>query len=376
MTRFLHRPMFRTGGSAGQGITSGLSRQRYEEGKAVGGDLISADFETQSPTLKRPRDSSGADFWLNWGTNILAQPGGRPILQTLGTAAKEPLLRLQASRAAKAKQDFLEQQYKDKMDWKEKEFEESTRQFGLEMEQDRYLGELAAKGQNEFKKEMIDKVWDARIANEPDASKHAEMETQRLADIDRYIVQGEDVSDQFKILSNENAMYMAQNLAEAALKKVKNPNTGVEWAEEDEGYEETLLKLYKKYIKMVSEFLLEEEKASADEPIPIPGKAAGGRAGYLGGGRTEDINVMTKTPGGIADINIAERDSGTTNEVNISYGQLRDRLPPEISNDIVLLLSESYEAFADFAEIQTQADVNEFNTKYNVQLFLPQQTGA
>jgi len=262
------------------------------------------------------------------------------------------------------------------MKFEREKFTEEKRQFGAALEQDRYLGEIAAGGKNKFKKEMIDKVWDARIANEPDASKHAEMETQRLADIDRYIVQGEDVSDQFKILSNENAMYMAQNLAEAALKKVKNPNTGVEWAEEDEGYEETLLKLYKKYIKMVSEFLLEEEKASADEPIPIPGKAAGGRAGYLGGGRTEDINVMTKTPGGIADINIAERDSGTTNEVNISYGQLRDRLPPEISNDIVLLLSESYEAFADFAEIQTQADVNEFNTKYNVQLFLPQQTGA
>ena len=61
---------------------------------------------------------------------------------------------------------------------------------------------------------------------------------------------------------------------------------------------------------------------------------------------------------------------------NISYDQLRDRLPPEISDDIVLLLSQSYEAFADFAEIQTQADVNEFNIKYNVQLFLPQQSGA
>ena len=65
-----------------------------------------------------------------------------------------------------------------------------------------------------------------------------------------------------------------------------------------------------------------------------------------------------------------------TNEINISYDQLRDRLPPEISDDIVLLLSQSYEAFADFAEIQTQADVNEFNIKYNVQLFLPQQSGA
>ncbi len=69
-------------------------------------------------------------------------------------------------------------------------------------------------------------------------------------------------------------------------------------------------------------------------------------------------------------------DQGETNEINISYEQLRERLPQEISNDIVLLLSQSYEAFADFAQIQTQADVNEFNTKYNVQLFLPKQAGA
>ena len=48
----------------------------------------------------------------------------------------------------------------------------------------------------------------------------------------------------------------------------------------------------------------------------------------------------------------------------------------EVTDDIVYLLSQSYEALADFAEIQTQADVNEFNIKYNVQLFLPQQSGA
>ena len=65
-----------------------------------------------------------------------------------------------------------------------------------------------------------------------------------------------------------------------------------------------------------------------------------------------------------------------TNQINISYEQLRERLPQEISDEIVQLLSQSYEAFADFAEIQTQADVNEFNTKYNVQLFLPKQSGA
>ena len=109
MSRTLYRPMFRRGGSTGEGITSGLApRQRYEEAGAVGGDLRSADFKTQrgsnslnflnTPPPELPRSTAGADFWLNLGTNILAQPGGKPILQTLGTAGKEPLARFQQQR--------------------------------------------------------------------------------------------------------------------------------------------------------------------------------------------------------------------------------------------------------------------------------------
>ena len=108
---------------------------------------------------------------------------------------------------------------------------------------------------------------------------------------------------------------------------------------------------------MTSEFLLEEQKAT------------GGRVGYQNAGAVMPGQPMqAQAPG--------PTDQGETNEINISYEQLRERLPQEISNEIVLLLSQSYEAFADFAEIQTQADVNEFNTKYNVQLFLPKQAGA
>jgi len=110
MTKFLHRPMFRTGGSAGQGITSGLTRPGYHRGRVVnpGGykgsptDLIWTDEEREQMMKALPargKSSSGADFWLNFGTNILAQPGGRPILQTLGTAAKEPLAQLQKTKA-------------------------------------------------------------------------------------------------------------------------------------------------------------------------------------------------------------------------------------------------------------------------------------
>jgi len=103
MSRFLHRPMFKRGGSTGEGITSGLvPRQRYADAPGT----VQPNFEQEmlrkiaGTKIELPKSTAGADFWLNLGTNILAQPGGRPILQTLGTAGKEPLARFQQQRAA------------------------------------------------------------------------------------------------------------------------------------------------------------------------------------------------------------------------------------------------------------------------------------
>ena len=102
MSRFLHRPMFRRGGSTGEGITSGL-RPGYNRGRVVNPGGYAGDEEfnlneyiTEAPEL--PKGTAGADFWLNLGTSILAQPGGRPILQTLGTAGKEPLAQYQKQK--------------------------------------------------------------------------------------------------------------------------------------------------------------------------------------------------------------------------------------------------------------------------------------
>ena len=349
MNRTLRRPMFRIGGVA-EGITSGLQpRQGYQ------GTDNAADQRVQPF-----RSRNFNDFLINMGLDLVSRPASGNIFQQAATSAKGPFKQFQAARAAGEERDYQRELFDKKFDFERDKFEEEKRQFGLEMEQDRYLGELAAKGKNEFKKDMIDKVWDARIADEKDVSKHADMEKQRLSDIDRYIIKGEDISDQFKILSNESAMFMAQGLAEDSILKAINPNTKVAWTKDDDGYEDALLKLYKKYIKMTSEFLLEEQRE---------GSATGGRIGYQAGNSVMPGQPMQAQAAG-------PTDQGETNQVNISYEQLRERLPQEISNEIVLLLSQSYEAFADFAEIQTQADVNEFNTKYNVQLFLPKQAGA
>jgi len=102
--------MFRRGGSAEGGITSGLRRQGYDgtDGKQ---NVIKNDFEkvtTQRDLIDKlsPRyNNQGSDFFMGLGANILAAPGGNPILQTLGTAAKEPLNLMMKQNMAQSSSD-------------------------------------------------------------------------------------------------------------------------------------------------------------------------------------------------------------------------------------------------------------------------------
>jgi hypothetical protein len=56
----------------------------------------------------------------------------------------------------------------------------------------------------------------------------------------------------------------------------------------------------------------------------------------------------------------------------LSYQELRARLPKEISDEVVNLISKSQQALVDFANITTQKDAVDFNAKYGVNLVLPQ----
>jgi len=107
--RTLRRPMFRRGGKAEGGITSGLKRQGYKDpaGSVIQDDPTKLDdativgnevtnFNKAFPSY----NNAGSDFFMNLGSNILSAPGGNPILQTLGTAAKDPLLQMQKTNMA------------------------------------------------------------------------------------------------------------------------------------------------------------------------------------------------------------------------------------------------------------------------------------
>jgi len=86
--RTLNRPMFKTGGSAGTGITSGLApRQGYENGKMV------TDYEEKLKMLRgvrMPRDRSLSNFMIDFGLGMVGTPPTGNILQTAANVAQEP----------------------------------------------------------------------------------------------------------------------------------------------------------------------------------------------------------------------------------------------------------------------------------------------
>ena len=55
----------------------------------------------------------------------------------------------------------------------------------------------------------------------------------------------------------------------------------------------------------------------------------------------------------------------------MDFATLRNRLPQEITDDVVQLMANSKEAMQDFYYINSQNDVSNFNTKYGVNLILP-----
>ena len=161
----------------------------------------------------------------------------------------------------------------------------------------------------------------------------------------------------------------------------------------------------------ISDEIRKEKKLKPNDPIPTEellkrartrlskygkdeGMKKGGRVKMEDGGiskryTTDDAesdtdNTDTAEEG--TDLNMADFTAQQANEIQqpkiqqlsanqlqpLGYEELRSRLPKEISNDVVLLVSKSQQAFVDFANITTQKDVVDFNAKYGVNLVLPQ----
>ena len=104
MNRTLKRPMFRIGGSAGTGITSGLDQpQKMANGGRTG---------YQQGSMPTFQASGLPGFLTQFGLNLLATPPQGNIFQTSAIAAQDPFRKLQESQARgreiQGERDFLQ----------------------------------------------------------------------------------------------------------------------------------------------------------------------------------------------------------------------------------------------------------------------------
>ena len=112
-----------------------------------------------------------------------------------------------------------------------------------------------------------------------------------------------------------------------------------------------------------------------DSAIAIAEAEIGGTLFKKDGGRIKkQLGGGTETTAMEVSETVGQSETPTAQVQQLSFSELRNRLPKEITDDVIRLLSNSNEALQDFAYIRTQGDVSKFNTKYGVTLVLPAQT--
>ena len=395
-SRTLRRPMFRMGGSA-QGITSGLDKPKRglvdEPGGYSGEEEVSmseqlkflpTESEMESarkhyPQYKRPEGEGLSRFLTSFGLDLMSRPPQGGFLSTAAASAKEPLGQLykdiDTERAMKYQTDadLFKTLVKGKA-------EALSGTDTASMFKDEKIAQLT--------QEAFDSMYDLNEKwkpewndmNEKDRSQDPEYvqwrkDQQRIdQQLDRFEADlGINIKD---VIGGTEGMANLQSGFKKELINSEDPMMGRDgkpMTDEDgdvitigDYYTDETNKgeLQKRIIEMTFEYIVQQKRKRRGWT-----GATGGRAGYANGELVEQADVDIMTPQG--DMAMEETVEEGAMPDQLSYEELRSRLPQEISNEIVQLLVSSAEALSDFAEIQTQQDVDNFNAKYGVNLLLP-----
>ena len=106
MSRIFNRPMFKRGGSAGQGITSGLDRPGYAVGLDV--NQIQKDKEALLGMYgEPPRGYNTNDFLIDWGLKMASATPQGNVISTGAAAAREPFGKLTKGKADTEMAEYL-----------------------------------------------------------------------------------------------------------------------------------------------------------------------------------------------------------------------------------------------------------------------------
>ena len=324
-------------GGAAEGITSGLDkpRQQYQNGDKVQ-SALDTTIRAQEALQKLKGERSGfmpgalPGFLTSFGLNLLATPPRGNIFQTAAVAAKEPFQTFQASELAdeKAKQNLGEDLFTTAL----------ASEYALEEERIKNKG----KGSSEF-----ERVTRANLSN---------------AFYDGKIKQQE------QLLENASAPERGaiQNQIDDLRRKRDDDYRSIISGEmsEDAFVKDIIIAGVKNDIfdpaKVADKFPALADLLYDDQEL-----AKGGRVGLAFGTKPTPGASTAMMP------DVAKADEDQVQD--LSYNELRSRLPASIDNQVVQVLANSKQALLDFANIRDQQDVDEFNQKYNVSLNIAQE---
>jgi hypothetical protein len=246
MAHILRRPMFRLGGSANEGITSGLGRQGYAHGGShTYEERVGESAKERAAILRRTAgqtpDTSLSQFMIDFGLDIASRPPSGSIFSTAAAAAKDPFQRYKASKAARAGYEqkigltaaTSAMAHEDKMDEIMTKYGmggDEARKFNFKVEQymrirnvDRATAEQAILDTQEYSKvgherphvirtEEIDRRA-AEISERDDVSTdYAKTISEPIQDaIDgKFDTEGEDAADQISGRLDRNQLYIIE----------------------------------------------------------------------------------------------------------------------------------------------------------------------
>ena len=351
--------MFKLGGDTidaqGTGITSGLDtpRNNYFGGGTIGGGMIHGNpignrTGFQEPTLSEqlsgidvgvPEATRKRAFWSGIGQGFGSNPKTLGEALSGSVAARDQILGPEEAAAAKRKFELEKAGVLG-------EFERGTL---IQLE------ELSGEHKKEVAKIMASATATAQlIQNVKDKyTKNGVLDSSNP----EYIKEMDIINKGFNI---EKAGF------QLASRILANPQSYVDIT--DKQAVSDFVQGIQALVKSLSEELRKTE-------------ATGGRVGYQFGATNQGVQPMQaslnvdetiQTPTGTVqeDVSVQEK----TPSINMPYEQFRAKMPAEVDDEIVQLIYFNEDAFADFAQITSQADVYAFNNKWGVSLVLPMDT--
>ena len=387
MSRVLRRPMFRGGGkidSRGTGITSGLEdRPMYQDGpgpnimdRVKSGSEELFGLQKQMGLFDRPEQKTlfglgtpeflalaqrGFEFAGKGGDETFGQKLASTAADATGDLASIIKARKDKNRELAEKESLLKagliedvfktesaKDLQEKELASKKELEEMKLKQGASYEIGYRLAQLKVDFDRDIAlaggdKDKIDKI--TRAYNEDRNNLITKTKSENL--VGAALLNNKDFVEDIKRRSDQD-IETAERLR--LQQEGKSQDEVLDYLNSDEFRklrERKFLEILASYATVdVNELLASEDLKD------------GGRVGLAQGG-------MPGAP--MADQSAAQSETG------LSFSEVRARLPQEISDEIVRLIVSSPMAFEDFAAIQTQIDVNNFNSKYNVNLSLPQE---